>query len=91
MGWGGLGLLRHSCPALPGLSHPCPRRALPFLTGTGHCLTSTLLQVQEGVTKVVDGVLFGVRGIKLLFTDIGSMGRLFWRAVNGEQGCVFLV
>ena len=43
-----------------------------------------LRQVREGVTKVVDGVLFGVRGVKLLFQDIGSAGKLFWRAVRGE-------
>jgi len=34
--------------------------------------------------KIVDGVLFGVRGVKLLFADIGSAGKLFWRAVRGE-------
>ena len=41
-------------------------------------------QVRESYTKVVDGVLFGVRGVKLLFQDIGSAGKLFWRAVRGE-------
>ena len=33
----------------------------------------------------MDGVLFGVRGVKLLFSDIGSAGKLFWRAVRGES------
>jgi hypothetical protein len=42
------------------------------------------VQIREGVVKVVDGVLFGVRGVKLLFADIGSAGKLFWRAVRGE-------
>lgn len=41
--------------------------------------------MRESVTKVVDGVLFGVRGVKLLFQDIGSAGKLFWRAVRGED------
>ena len=42
-------------------------------------------QIREGVVKIVDGVLFGVRGVKLLFSDIGSAGKLFWRAVRGES------
>lgn len=44
--------------------------------------------MRESVTKVVDGVLFGVRGVKLLFQDIGSAGKLFWRAVRGEQAAL---
>ena len=34
--------------------------------------------------KIVDGVTFGVRGVKLLLADIGAAGKLFWRAVRGE-------
>ena len=41
--------------------------------------------MREGATKIVDGVLFGVRGVKLLFSDIGSAGKLFWRAVRGAS------
>lgn len=44
-------------------------------------------QIREGVVKIVDGVLFGVRGVKLLLSDIGSCGKLFWRAVRGECPC----
>ncbi|KAI3427991.1 hypothetical protein D9Q98_006379 [Chlorella vulgaris] len=51
--------------------------------GTGFSLVKVQLQIREGVVKVVDGVLFGVRGVKLLFADIGSAGKLFWRAVRG--------
>lgn len=53
--------------------------------------------------QVVDGVLFGVRGVRLLLADIGNAGQLFWRAVSGEftwaasccrllcQCCLFMV
>ncbi|PRW56758.1 LETM1 and EF-hand domain-containing anon- mitochondrial [Chlorella sorokiniana] len=51
--------------------------------GQGFSLAIVQLRVRESVTKVVDGVLFGVRGVKLLFQDIGSAGKLFWRAVRG--------
>lgn len=36
--------------------------------------------------QIVDGVLFGVRGMRLLFADMGNAGRLFWRAVSGAEG-----
>lgn len=51
--------------------------------GQGFSLVKVQLQIREGVVKIVDGVLFGVRGIKLLLSDIGSAGKLFWRAVRG--------
>ncbi|KAL4443418.1 hypothetical protein ABPG75_011155 [Micractinium tetrahymenae] len=51
--------------------------------GQGFSLVKVQLQIREGVVKIVDGVLFGVRGVKLLLSDIGSAGKLFWRAVRG--------
>lgn len=51
--------------------------------GQGFSLVKVQLQIREGVVKVVDGVLFGVRGVKLLLSDCGSAGKLFWRAVRG--------
>lgn len=72
LGWAGLRCARGRAggrPATASLTTP------PFKTAT---------QVREGVVKIADGVLFGVRGMKLLFGDIGSAGKLFWRAVRGE-------
>lgn len=40
-------------------------------------------QIKEGAVKIVDGVLFGVRGVKLLGSDVGSASKIFWRAVRG--------
>eukprot|EP00887_Chlorella_sp_A99_P006091 scaffold22.g6091.t1 len=58
--------------------------------GTGFSLLKMQLQAQEGVAKIVDGVLFGVRGCRLLLTDIGSAGRLFWRAVSVRDLLAFV-
>ncbi len=42
------------------------------------------MQVKEGIAKIVEGVNFGTRGVRLLVSDVGSAGRLFWRAATGE-------
>ena len=52
-----------------------------FLTVTPVCLAC--LQVKEGIAKIVEGVNFGTRGVRLLVSDVGSAGRLFWRAATG--------
>ena len=73
----------HSRPGIPPptlmccLSHPAPAPAPP-----ARC--SPAPQIKDGSVKVVDGVLFGVRGVKLLLADVGAAGKLFWRAVRGE-------
>jgi hypothetical protein len=69
----------------PGL--PCTRLHQDFQQTPTTPTTLTLdkhVQIRESVVKVVDGVSFGVRGVKLLFADIGAAGKLFWRAVRGE-------
>ena len=71
-------------PARPALAWPAaglPTNInIPNNLNIGH----TCVQIRESVVKVVDGVSFGVRGVKLLFADIGAAGKLFWRAVRGE-------
>lgn len=51
--------------------------------GTGLGWVKMQLQFKEGVAKVVEGVNFGTRGVRLLVSDTGSAGRLFWRALMG--------
>ena len=46
-------------------------------------LSVFLPQVKEGIAKIVEGVNFGTRGVRLLVSDVGSAGRLFWRAATG--------
>lgn len=43
------------------------------------------IQVVEGLGKVKEGMLFFVRGIRLLGSDLGAAVRLFLRAAIGEE------
>jgi hypothetical protein len=51
--------------------------------GSGFSVVKLQLQVKTTTGKVREGVAFGVRGVRLLASDIGSAGGLFWRAVRG--------
>jgi len=51
--------------------------------GSGFSVVKLQLQVKTATGKVREGVAFGVRGVRLLASDIGSAGGLFWRAVRG--------
>lgn len=64
------------CRPSPFTCHPSPCTLHP---------SPQTEQIKEGAVKIVDGVLFGVRGVKLLLADVGSAGKLFWRAVRGES------
>ena len=33
--------------------------------------------------EILNGVFFGIRGVRLLGQDVGSAGTLFWRALIG--------
>ncbi|GAB4813221.1 hypothetical protein N2152v2_000267 [Parachlorella kessleri] len=54
--------------------------------GQGFSLVKLQLQVKEGIAKIVEGVNFGTRGVRLLVSDVGSAGRLFWRAATVSLG-----
>lgn len=63
--------------------------------GSGWSIVKLQLQVKEARAKLVEGVLFGARGIRLLSSDVATSIRLFWRAVIGEKqplaaACMFL-
>lgn len=57
--------------------------------GQGLSLARTRLQLDEGLAKVREGVVFLGRGVKLLGSDVGNSGRLFWKAASGapRQHC----
>lgn len=74
-------------PCPPSLLRPLyPRSDQVVFGGQGFSLTRAQLQLAEAWGKVGEGVTFMVRGIKLLGSDVGNSGRLFWKAAMGESG-----
>jgi hypothetical protein len=51
--------------------------------GAGWSLGKLQMQLRQSAGKVGDGVMFGVRGVRLLAADVGAAGGLFWRALAG--------
>lgn len=51
--------------------------------GSGFSLVKVQMQTRQSVGKIIDGINFGVRGVRLLGADVGAAGRLFWRALLG--------
>jgi len=51
--------------------------------GSGLSLSKMQMQVRQAVSTITDAANFGTRGVRLLGTDAGAAGRLFWRALLG--------
>lgn len=51
--------------------------------GTGISLGKVQMQLRNALLKIWEALMFGVRGVRLLSSDIGAAGRLFWRAIVG--------
>jgi len=50
---------------------------------SGFSLSKIQFQVKQAINKLREAITFGGRGVRLLGADIGSAGRLFWRALLG--------
>ena len=90
-GHGATGLQSHSArppqtPLTPPATPLCPP-STPLRPLSSPLLPPCARQVKEGMAKVVEGVNFATRGVRLLVSDVGSAGRLFWRAVTGAANC----
>ena len=49
----------------------------------GFSLNKIQLQTRQAINTIKEGILFGGRGVRLLGSDVGAAGRLFWRALLG--------
>lgn len=50
---------------------------------SGFSLGKIQFQIKQAINKLREAITFGGRGVRLLGADIGSAGRLFWRALLG--------
>lgn len=50
---------------------------------SGFSLSKIQFQIKQAINKLREAITFGGRGVRLLGADIGSAGRLFWRALLG--------
>lgn len=51
--------------------------------GSGFSLGKMQMQMRQAVSTITEAVNFGTRGVRLLGSDAGAAGRLFWRALLG--------
>jgi LETM1-like protein len=51
--------------------------------GSGLSLSKMQMQIRQAVSTITEAVNFGTRGVRLLGSDAGAAGRLFWRALLG--------
>lgn len=55
-----------------------------MFSGSGWTVVKLQAGLRDSLGKVKEGVMFFSRGMRLLWSDISSAGRLFSRAVLGE-------
>ncbi len=51
--------------------------------GSGLSLGKMQMQLRQAISTITEAVNFGTRGVRLLGSDAGAAGRLFWRALLG--------
>lgn len=51
--------------------------------GSGLSLSKLQMQIRQAISTTTEAINFGTRGVRLLGSDAGAAGRLFWRALLG--------